>query len=234
MARDLALDESNLTGRAPANGGDPSGARDIACFNTLVVVAPGSIHQLGLSSSRPVLVGNPRTGGPGALNPDALEIGMDTSKRLVGLVAVGATGFADCATKPLDCNGGNTKQGGRSVTYTIKKLTTGWSLNDTNSNTFDGTTSSTPGRPRTGRAARTARLRRLRVRPDAVGDRLPRWQDHDRRLQAAVRRLEGPVRPAVPGAHRQAARQTAELKWYGKTKPKPDKVVFRVITDQSR
>jgi peptide/nickel transport system substrate-binding protein len=83
---------------------------------------------------------------------------MRTSKRLVGLVAVGAasllvlsacgkaktasptesvsTSFADCATKPLDCNGGTTKQGG-SITYTIEKLITGWNLNDTNSNTFD-------------------------------------------------------------------------------------------------
>jgi peptide/nickel transport system substrate-binding protein len=84
---------------------------------------------------------------------------MRTSKRLVGLVAVGAasllvlsacgkgntgsstenntsTSFADCATKPLDCNGGNTKQGG-TITYTIEKTITGWNLNDTDSNTFD-------------------------------------------------------------------------------------------------
>jgi peptide/nickel transport system substrate-binding protein len=84
---------------------------------------------------------------------------MRTSKGLVGLVAVGAasllvlsacgksntpgtdngnvsTSFADCATKPLTCNSGTTKQGG-SVTYTIEKLITGWNLNDTNSNTFD-------------------------------------------------------------------------------------------------
>jgi peptide/nickel transport system substrate-binding protein len=85
---------------------------------------------------------------------------MRTSKRLLGLVAVGAasllvlsacgqgsnnsgTGqsnisksFADCATKPLDCNSGDTKQGG-TITYTIEKTITGWNLLDTNSNTFD-------------------------------------------------------------------------------------------------
>jgi peptide/nickel transport system substrate-binding protein len=84
---------------------------------------------------------------------------MRTSKGLVGLVAVGAasllvlsacgggnnstqtdnkasTSFADCATKPLDCNGGNTKQGG-SITYTIEKTITGWNLDDTDTNTFD-------------------------------------------------------------------------------------------------
>jgi len=85
---------------------------------------------------------------------------MRTSKRLVGLTAVGAasllvisacgTGsnnsgtqpsnqsksFADCATKPLDCNSGDTKAGG-TITYTIEKTITGWNLNDTDSNTFD-------------------------------------------------------------------------------------------------
>src|SRR5262245_29582818 len=85
---------------------------------------------------------------------------MRTSKRLVGLVAVGAasllvlsacgksnnngsstennvsTSFADCATKPLDCNGGTTKQGG-TITYTIEKTITGWNLDDTDPNTFD-------------------------------------------------------------------------------------------------
>jgi len=49
----------------------------------------------------------------------------------------GAQGsFADCATKPNDCNSGKTKQGGN-VTYTIEKLLTGWNLNTSNSNTFD-------------------------------------------------------------------------------------------------
>lgn len=84
---------------------------------------------------------------------------MRTSKRLAGLVAVGAasllvvsacggssnkgtqgstnsTSFADCATKPNDCNGGKTKQGG-TLTYTIEKKITGWNLNDADSNTFD-------------------------------------------------------------------------------------------------
>jgi peptide/nickel transport system substrate-binding protein len=85
---------------------------------------------------------------------------MRTSKRLVSLVAVGAasllvfsacgksnngstttggttsTSFADCATKPLDCNGGTTKQGG-TITYTIEKTITGWNLNNADSNTFD-------------------------------------------------------------------------------------------------
>jgi peptide/nickel transport system substrate-binding protein len=84
---------------------------------------------------------------------------MRTSKGLVGLVAVGvasllvvsacgggskssgngstaSSSFADCATKPLTCNSGTTKQGG-TVTYTIEKTITGWNLNDTNSNTFD-------------------------------------------------------------------------------------------------
>jgi len=44
--------------------------------------------------------------------------------------------FADCGTRPLDCNGGDTKQGG-SVTYTIEKLITGWNVDDTNTATFD-------------------------------------------------------------------------------------------------
>lgn len=85
---------------------------------------------------------------------------MRTSKGLLGLVAVGAASllvlsacgngssgstttannqshsFADCATKPLDCNSGDTKQGG-TLTYTIEKTITGWNLLDTNSNTFD-------------------------------------------------------------------------------------------------
>jgi len=84
---------------------------------------------------------------------------MRTSKRLASLVAVGAasllvfsacgksatssdngsttsTSFADCATKPLDCNSGTTKQGG-TITYTIEKTITGWNLDDTDSNTFD-------------------------------------------------------------------------------------------------
>jgi peptide/nickel transport system substrate-binding protein len=86
---------------------------------------------------------------------------MRTSKRLLGLVAVGAASllvlsacgqgsnnssgpqtsnqsksFADCATKPLDCNSGDTKQGG-TITYTIEKTITGWNLDDADSNTFD-------------------------------------------------------------------------------------------------
>jgi peptide/nickel transport system substrate-binding protein len=84
---------------------------------------------------------------------------MRISKRLAGLVAVGAasllvvtacgggssssdngsnvsTSFADCATKPLTCNSGDTKQGG-SVTFTIEKTITGWNLNSVDSNTFD-------------------------------------------------------------------------------------------------
>ena len=84
---------------------------------------------------------------------------MGISRRLVGLAAVGAasllvlsacgnsgtgsdTGnsisksFADCGTRPVDCNGGDTKQGG-SVTYTIEKLITGWNVDDTNTATFD-------------------------------------------------------------------------------------------------
>ncbi|HEX6497819.1 MAG TPA: ABC transporter family substrate-binding protein [Micromonosporaceae bacterium] len=84
---------------------------------------------------------------------------MRTSKRLAGLVAVGAASllvvsgcgggskdngsqqhnsasFADCATKPNDCNGGKTKQGG-TLTYTIEKKITGWNLLDADSNTFD-------------------------------------------------------------------------------------------------
>ena len=47
-----------------------------------------------------------------------------------------STSFADCANKPLDCNSGDTKQGG-SLTYTIEKTITGWNLNDADSATFD-------------------------------------------------------------------------------------------------
>jgi peptide/nickel transport system substrate-binding protein len=85
---------------------------------------------------------------------------MRTSKRLASLVAVGAasllvmsacgngsngtstqTGsisksFADCATKPLDCNSGDVKQGG-TLTYTIEKNITGWNINNSDTNTFD-------------------------------------------------------------------------------------------------
>jgi peptide/nickel transport system substrate-binding protein len=84
---------------------------------------------------------------------------VGASRRLIGLIAVGAasllvlsacskgspspsssentsTSFADCGNRPLDCNGGNTKQGG-TVTYTIEKTITGWNVNDTDSATFD-------------------------------------------------------------------------------------------------
>jgi peptide/nickel transport system substrate-binding protein len=47
-----------------------------------------------------------------------------------------STSFADCTTKPNDCNGGKTKPGG-TLTYTIEKKITGWNLNDADSNTFD-------------------------------------------------------------------------------------------------
>jgi peptide/nickel transport system substrate-binding protein len=47
-----------------------------------------------------------------------------------------STSFADCATKPNDCNGGKTKPGG-TLTYTIEKKITGWNVNDADSNTFD-------------------------------------------------------------------------------------------------
>ncbi|GIH12009.1 ABC transporter family substrate-binding protein [Rugosimonospora africana] len=84
---------------------------------------------------------------------------MRTTKGLFGLVAVGvasllavsacgggsgsstgggdtSSSFADCATKPLTCNSGTTKQGG-TVTYTIEKTISGWNLNSAESNTFD-------------------------------------------------------------------------------------------------
>jgi peptide/nickel transport system substrate-binding protein len=82
---------------------------------------------------------------------------MRTGKRLAGAIAVAgvsllvvsacggggsgggnsiSTSFADCATKPNDCNGGKTKPGG-TLTYTIEKKITGWNLNDADSNTFD-------------------------------------------------------------------------------------------------
>jgi peptide/nickel transport system substrate-binding protein len=47
-----------------------------------------------------------------------------------------STSFADCATKPNDCNAGKTKTGGN-LTYTIEKTITGWNVNDANTNTFD-------------------------------------------------------------------------------------------------
>jgi peptide/nickel transport system substrate-binding protein len=47
-----------------------------------------------------------------------------------------STSFADCTTKPNDCNGGKTKPGG-TLTYTIEKKITGWNVNDADSNTFD-------------------------------------------------------------------------------------------------
>jgi peptide/nickel transport system substrate-binding protein len=55
--------------------------------------------------------------------------GSDNSKSV-------STSFADCTTKPNDCNGGKTKQGG-TLTYTIEKKITGWNLLDADSNTFD-------------------------------------------------------------------------------------------------
>jgi peptide/nickel transport system substrate-binding protein len=84
---------------------------------------------------------------------------VSVSRRLAGLVAVGAasllvlsacgtsksgsnnsnnvsTSFADCKTRPLDCNGGTTKQGG-TVTYTIEKTITGWNVEDSDTATFD-------------------------------------------------------------------------------------------------
>ena len=83
---------------------------------------------------------------------------MSISRRLAGLVVVGtasllvlsacgsgggsSTGnnrvsstLADCATKPLDCNAGDTKQGG-TITYTIEKTITTWNVNDSNAS-FD-------------------------------------------------------------------------------------------------
>ena len=84
---------------------------------------------------------------------------MSISRRLAGLVVVGtasllvlsacgsggsgsSTGnksssstLADCATKPLDCNSGDTKQGG-TITYTIEKTITTWNVNDSNAS-FD-------------------------------------------------------------------------------------------------
>ncbi|MGC9666818.1 ABC transporter family substrate-binding protein [Planosporangium sp. 12N6] len=83
---------------------------------------------------------------------------MHTGKRLAGAVVVAgvsllvasacggggssdngksvSTSFADCATKPNDCNSGEIKKGG-TLTYTIEKKITGWNLNDADSNTFD-------------------------------------------------------------------------------------------------
>jgi peptide/nickel transport system substrate-binding protein len=46
-----------------------------------------------------------------------------------------STSLADCAAKPLDCNSGDTKQGG-TVTYTIEKNITTWNVNDSNAS-FD-------------------------------------------------------------------------------------------------
>ncbi|GII23560.1 ABC transporter family substrate-binding protein [Planosporangium mesophilum] len=83
---------------------------------------------------------------------------MRTAKRLAGAVAAAgvslavvaacggggssdsgktvSTSFADCATKPNDCNGGATKQGG-TLTYAVEKKITGWNLNDAETNTAD-------------------------------------------------------------------------------------------------
>jgi peptide/nickel transport system substrate-binding protein len=82
---------------------------------------------------------------------------MLTGKRLAGAVAAGVSllvvsacgggggsdngknvsgSFADCTTKPNDCNGGKTKPGG-TLTYAIEKKITGWNLNDSETNTTD-------------------------------------------------------------------------------------------------
>jgi peptide/nickel transport system substrate-binding protein len=83
---------------------------------------------------------------------------MRTGKRLAGVVAAAgvsllvvsacggggssdkgetvSTSFADCNTKPNDCNSDKIKAGG-TLTYTIEKKITGWNLNDADSNTFD-------------------------------------------------------------------------------------------------
>jgi peptide/nickel transport system substrate-binding protein len=47
-----------------------------------------------------------------------------------------SAGFADCKTKPNDCNSGATKPGG-TFTYTVEKKITGWNLNDAETNTAD-------------------------------------------------------------------------------------------------
>ncbi|GAA1816876.1 ABC transporter family substrate-binding protein [Planosporangium flavigriseum] len=47
-----------------------------------------------------------------------------------------STSFADCATKPNDCNGGTTKKGG-TLTYTIEKTIDSWNLLDSDGNTVD-------------------------------------------------------------------------------------------------
>jgi peptide/nickel transport system substrate-binding protein len=275
---------------------------------------------------------------------------MRTSKRLVGLVAVGAasllvlsacgksnnngsstenntsTSFADCATKPLDCNGGTTKQGG-SVTYTIEKLITGWNLNDTNSNTFDfqevldgvlpqGPYINTPDLKPTLNTDMMVSVEQTstspqtivyKIRPEAVwndgtpitaDDFVYSWQtqngtdckdceaastsgydqiqsvtgsDGGKTVTVVYKKAyadwKGPFGPLYP-AH--IAKQHGDLaaswkwldanvptysggpyvisdyqkdtsvtetpnpKWYGKVKPKLDKVVFRIITDQSQ
>ena len=47
-----------------------------------------------------------------------------------------STGFADCETKPNECNSDKVKTGG-SLTYTIEKKITGWNVLDSDTNTFD-------------------------------------------------------------------------------------------------
>jgi peptide/nickel transport system substrate-binding protein len=274
---------------------------------------------------------------------------MRTSKRLVGLVAVGAasllvlsacgkgsTGssttesvsksFADCATKPLTCNGGDTKQGG-TITYTIEKTITGWNLNDTDSNTFDfqevldgvlpqGPFINTPDLKPTLNSDMMVSAEQTstdpqtivyKIRPEAVwNDGTPisaddftySWQtqngtdckdcaaasnagydqidkvtgsDGGKTVTVTFKKpytdwkgLFGPMYPAnVAKQHGDLAAswkwfnenvptysagpfqisdfqkdtsvtETPNPKWYGKTKPKLDKLVFRIITDQKQ
>jgi len=275
---------------------------------------------------------------------------MRTSKRLVGLIAVGAasllvisacgTGsnssgtqpsnqsksFADCATKPLDCNSGDTKQGG-TITYTIEKTITGWNLDDTDSNTFDfqevldgvlpqGPFINTPDLKPTMNSDMMVSVEQTstspqtivyKIKPEAVwndgtpisaDDFIYAWQtqngtdckdcaaastagydqmqsvtgsDGGKTVTVVYKKAyadwKGPFGPLYP-AH--VAKQHGDLaaswkwfnenvpnysggpyqisdyqkdtsvtetpnpKWYGKVKPKLDKLVFRIITDQSQ
>jgi len=275
---------------------------------------------------------------------------MRTSKRLVGLIAVGAasllvisacgTGsnssgtqpnnqsksFADCATKPLDCNSGDTKQGG-TITYTIEKTITGWNLDDTDSNTFDfqevldgvlpqGPFINTPDLKPTMNSDMMVSVEQTstspqtivyKIKPEAVwndgtpisaDDFIYAWQTQNgtdckdcaaastagydqmqsvtgsdggktvtvvyKKAYADWKGLFGNLYPAhVANQHGDLAAswkwfnenvptysggpyqisdyqkdtsvtETPNPKWYGKVKPKLDKLVFRIITDQSQ